>query len=219
MDLKNALAVCLISLVSATLVVLIARALDHQAAARLEPQLVRIVEELEAIRKAGGVRPAGSAAGAEGTAGASGELEFTADGLIVYYFHSSTRCPTCRAIESQSRDVVRNEFAEPLASGRMAWKMLNYEDPSVAELAREFDVQVPVVVVARTQGGQITEFDRLDQVWNLWDDPPAFSKYVEGAIRKMQSAPQPQPEPQPAPPKETASPVAVPANAGDMPLP
>ena len=48
MDLKNAVAVCLISLFSATLVVLIARALDSQAASRLEPQLASIVEELRA---------------------------------------------------------------------------------------------------------------------------------------------------------------------------
>ena len=55
MELKNAVAVCLISLFSATLVVLIARSLDSQAASRLEPQLARIVEELEAIRSSGGI--------------------------------------------------------------------------------------------------------------------------------------------------------------------
>ena len=55
MELKNAVAVCLISLFSATLVVLIARALDSQAASRLEPQLASIVEELQAIRKQGGI--------------------------------------------------------------------------------------------------------------------------------------------------------------------
>ena len=52
MELKNALTVCLISLFSATLVVLIARSLDSQAAARLEPQLARIAAELEALRSA-----------------------------------------------------------------------------------------------------------------------------------------------------------------------
>ena len=53
MNLKNAVAVCLISLCSATLVVLIARALDSQAASRLEPQLANIVEELRAMSQAG----------------------------------------------------------------------------------------------------------------------------------------------------------------------
>ena len=46
MELKNALAICLISLFSATLVVLIARSLDSAAASRLEPQLAKIAEEL-----------------------------------------------------------------------------------------------------------------------------------------------------------------------------
>ena len=54
MELKNAISVCLISLFSATLVVLIAQSLDSKAAARIEPQLARIVEELEAIRASGG---------------------------------------------------------------------------------------------------------------------------------------------------------------------
>jgi hypothetical protein len=53
MDMKNAAAVCLISLFSATLVVLIARALDSQTASQLEPQLTSIAEELRAIRKQG----------------------------------------------------------------------------------------------------------------------------------------------------------------------
>ena len=61
MELKNAAAVCLISLFSATLVVLIARALDSQAASRLEPQLASIVEELQAIRKQGGIPTAAGA--------------------------------------------------------------------------------------------------------------------------------------------------------------
>ena len=47
MELKNAVAVCLISLFSATLVVLIARSFDSQAASQLQPQLASIVEELQ----------------------------------------------------------------------------------------------------------------------------------------------------------------------------
>ena len=62
MDLKNAVAVCLISFFSATLVLLIARALDLQAAARLEPQLARIVEQLEMIRQGGAIARVGGAA-------------------------------------------------------------------------------------------------------------------------------------------------------------
>ena len=57
MDLKNATAVCLISFVSAALVVLVARALDLQAASKVEPQLAKIAAELQALRSQGGIAP------------------------------------------------------------------------------------------------------------------------------------------------------------------
>ncbi len=62
MELKNAVTICLISLFSATLVLLIARALDVQAVARLEPQLTRIADELERMRVRGGIAASGPTA-------------------------------------------------------------------------------------------------------------------------------------------------------------
>ena len=179
MELKNAVAVCLISLFSATLVVLIARSLDFQAASRLEPQLARIVEELQALRKQGGI------AAAPGSASASDSVQ---EGLVVYYFHSNTRCPTCQAIESQSAEAVQASFGPQLSGGQIVWKILNYEQPSVAPLAAKFEVQVPVVVLARMAGGQVQQWKRLDKVWALVGDKPAFGAYVRDEIKAMLEA-------------------------------
>ncbi len=121
MELKNAAAVCLISMFSATLVLLIARSLDNQAAARLEPQLASIAEELRAIRTQGGITTAAGSA----TAGNAVD-----DGLIVYYFHGNVRCPTCKAIESQTRDVVENDFAEEFGGGKIVWNAVYCKRPS-----------------------------------------------------------------------------------------
>jgi hypothetical protein len=176
MELKNAVAVCLISLFSATLVVLIARALDSQTASRLEPQLASIVEELQAIRKQGGI------AASPGTAAGT---ETAADGLVVYYFHSNTRCPTCQSIESQAKDTVQTDFASQLSSGAMTWKILNYEQPANAELAKKFEIQMPVVVLAKMKAGQMEDWKRLDQVWALVGDKPGFAKFLREQITKM----------------------------------
>ena len=128
MELKNALTVCLISLFSATLVVLIARSLDSQAAARLEPQLARIATELEALRSAGGIATAPSAAPRDA---------LLRDGLIVYYFHGNQRCPTCRAIEAQSYETVHADFAAQLERGELIWEILNYDESSGKELGED----------------------------------------------------------------------------------
>jgi hypothetical protein len=182
MELKNAVAVCLISMFSATLVVLIARSLDNQAASRLEPQLAQIVEELHAIRTQGG------GATALGNPPAAQALD---DGLVVYYFHGDIRCPTCRAIESQTHETVQNDFAAQLESGKMAWKILNYEKPNSADLAKKFDVHMANVVLAEMDGGEIKNWKRLDQVWALVGDKPVFADFIRTEISEMlkESAP------------------------------
>lgn len=176
MDLKNAVAVCLISLFSATIVVLIARTLDLHAASQLEPSLVKIAAELEAIRKQGG------GLAVQGDTASQTELS---DGLIVYYFHGKQRCPSCRAIESQAYDVVRKDFAGPLADGKIAWEVINYEKPGAAAMAKMFDVQMAVVVLAKMNQGRIERWKRLDEVWGLYDDPPKFAAFVRQEISDM----------------------------------
>jgi thiol-disulfide isomerase/thioredoxin len=218
MDLKNAGTVCLISLFAATLVVLIARALDLQAANRLEPQLAAIVEELQAIRGPDGLAVEG---------GVSRDPATPQDGLVVYYFHSSTRCPTCRAIESQARDVVQTEFASELQRGELQWKVVNYEQPSAAELANKFEIQMPVVVLAKVSAGEILDWKSLDRVWALVDDQPAYAEFVAGEIQNMLEGAQAadtQPPAEPpqegdghaAGPDDSAAPPAVP---DDLPIP
>ena len=204
MELKNAVAVCLIAMFSATLVLLIARALDLQTASRLEPQLAKIVEELQMIRKSAGIR-----ANADG----AGRSDTVDDGLVVYYFHSNTRCPTCRAIESQSHDTVRSDFASQLNSGEVVWKALNYEESAGTELAKKFAIQMPVVVLARMKGGQIEDWKRLDRVWALVGDKRAFAEYLQAEIQAMQGAASP------ATPAASEAPTPTVMPALDLPIP
>jgi hypothetical protein len=201
MELKNAVAVCLISLVSATLVALIARSLDSQAAAQLEPRLEQIAKELEAIRKGGGI------------AAPSGEAAATVkNGLVVYYFHGNMRCPTCRSIESQAHETVQADFASELDGGKIVWKILNYEKPAGEPLGKKFEVIQPVVVLARMKDGETADWKRLDRVWALEGDKPAFREFLRGQIAAMLEGGS-----QPAGMAEVAAPAAVPKP--DTPLP
>ena len=212
MDLKNAAAICLISLFSATLVLLIARALDMQAAERLEPQLAQIAEQLEAIRKQGGIATVASVAT---------ENEVTDNGLVVYYFHGNTRCATCQAIEAQSHEAVQTHFASELASGSVIWKILNYEEPAGEELAKQFEIQMPVVVLARMENGKVDDWKRLDKVWALVGDKTAFEDFVRNEMTPMlqttdlatESAPE---IPVPA---DDPSDIPLPSVPADIPIP
>ncbi len=220
MDLKNAVTVCLISLFSATLVLLIARALDLQAASRIEPQLAQIVEELQALREHGGLTAAPGATAESGTMG---------DRLMVYYFHSNQRCSRCQSIESQSHDTVHADFASQLERGDMEWKVLNHEEPAGAELGKKFEVDLPVVVLAWTTGGEIKDWKRLDKVWGLAKDKPAFADYIRSEINQMLTTIDDPPPPAAIPhaTAATAPPIPkidpglppMPVAPGDIPVP
>ena len=173
MELQKTLSICLLTFFSATLVVLIARSLDNHAIRSIEPQLTRIAGQLEALNAAGGL-PAGAISSVKTT-----EPE---DSVVVNYFFSNTRCATCRAIESQTLEVVQSEFAAELQDGTLAWKTLNYEEDNNSHLMEQYEIVMPVVVLTRMKQGELAEWKRLDQVWGLVNDKQAFAKFIKQEI-------------------------------------
>ncbi len=107
------------------------------------------------------------------------------NGVIVYYFHGNTRCPTCCSIESQTQDTVRANFASQLSGKEMSLQMINYEQPAAKQLVDKFEIQMPVVVLARLKNGEIQDWKRLDEVWGLVDDKAGFTNLVQGEINRI----------------------------------
>ncbi len=201
MELKNALAICLLAFFSATLVLLIARALDMQAASQLQPQLAEIVEELRALRKQGGFAPGHSVAGNPtpaprnpardlagnpvGALSANPSAHPSDEVLVVYYFHGTQRCPTCRLIESQARETVETYFSDLVRRGTIVFKTANFDLPSNAALAQKFKIAMPMVVLATESDRQIKRWKSLNSVWALVRDRAAFVRYVREEIESM----------------------------------
>ena len=93
---------------------------------------------------------------------------------MVYYVHSNTRCPTCRAIELQARETVQTDFAAQLDRGVIVWKTINYEESATSELAAKFEIQMPVVVLARKRTGRL----RTGIGWIKYGDLWATSRHL-----------------------------------------
>lgn len=78
-----------------------------------------------------------------------GELR---DGVEVLSFHARKRCPTCRAIEQLTREVVAGEFAAQLADGTLRLHVAEIsEEP---ELAERYRVTWSSLLVCRRSNGQ-----------------------------------------------------------------
>ncbi|QDU89267.1 hypothetical protein Pla175_26550 [Pirellulimonas nuda] len=116
---------------------------------------------------------------------ASAAEQLPDDALVVYYFHSDTRCPTCQTIESYAHDAVQAAFAEEIAENKVVWKVVNYERPENRRFAADYEIVSPTVVLVRTANGEVADWRNLMRVWELVGDRDAFTQYIQGATRSM----------------------------------
>ena len=103
--------------------------------------------------------------------------------VIVYYLHTTARCPSCLKIEAYTAAEVTGPLAEPLSAGRLEWKVLNVEEPKNEHFVEDYQLYTKSVVVSEIRDGKEVRWKRLDKVWDYLDDQQAFMKYVDEEVR------------------------------------
>jgi len=107
------------------------------------------------------------------------------DGVMVYYFHNNTRCPTCRSIEAYAREAVETGFADELKSKQVVWRVINYETPGNEHYATDYEVVAPNVVLAMFKDGKQIKWKGLPEVWEHVGDKPTFVNFVQKSLREF----------------------------------
>ncbi len=108
--------------------------------------------------------------------------------VVATYFHRELRCQTCLQIESLARYDLTDVMANDVASGQLAWRLVNYEEAGNAHFAEEFELEGPSLVIAIEYGGEVVKWVRLDRVWDLYGDVEAFDEYVLGTAEDFLAA-------------------------------
>ncbi|MGB9611234.1 MAG: nitrophenyl compound nitroreductase subunit ArsF family protein [Bryobacteraceae bacterium] len=103
--------------------------------------------------------------------------------ILVYYFYTSVRCPTCRQIEAQSEAVLKSAFGDALGKGLIEWLPTNVQLPQNRHFVRDYELFTKSLVIVRLKDGQQVEWKKLEKVWELVSDTKAFSRYVQDEIR------------------------------------
>ena len=110
------------------------------------------------------------------------------DQVIVYYLHGNRRCATCRKLEAYALQAVEGEFAEEMAEGRVGWRVVNIEQPEHAHLAQDYQVTGSAVVVVEVRGGMQVRYKKLEMIWKLVGEKPAYLSYVRDEVRAYMEA-------------------------------
>lgn len=100
--------------------------------------------------------------------------------IAVYYVHTTFRCETCNTIERMTKDLLYDKYGSALENDTIRWQEIDFMKNQ--DIAKQFGVSASCVVVARVDGGKVSEFKRLDEVWTRMKDPAAFNSYISDAI-------------------------------------
>jgi hypothetical protein len=111
----------------------------------------------------------------------------TGSSVIAYHFHRTMRCHICLAIETNAARVIENNFSRQISDGQLTWMPYNLDEAGGKDLAKEFDISVSTLVLAKMQDGKHTKFRKLDNVWAYVGDPVKFDDYVKTEVEQFLS--------------------------------
>ncbi len=112
----------------------------------------------------------------------------TASKVVVYYFHTTARCQTCRKFESYSDETIRQTFAKELNDGRLEWKVVNVDEPANKHFVGDYQLYSKSIVIVKIRDGKQTAWKNLDKIWELVRDKNAFVKYIQDEVKSCVEA-------------------------------
>ena len=120
----------------------------------------------------------------------AGESEATAatdsgSAIVAYYFHGNLRCKTCQMIEAYSEEAITQGFADELASGQLAWRVVNIDEAQNKHFVKDFELVTKSLVLVSFRDGEVVRFENLKLVWQLVRDKDGFLKYVRDGTREF----------------------------------
>lgn len=102
----------------------------------------------------------------------------------VYYFHATMRCPTCLAIEEQTRKTLDENFAEELKAGSVKLVVMNLEEIENEALVKKFEIGWSSLILYVPESGKTVNLTE-DAFANARSHPDEFRGELQKAIKEL----------------------------------
>lgn len=109
----------------------------------------------------------------------------TASRLVAFYFHGKKRCDACNSIERLTLSALQAD----VDAGTVEIRSVNVDDPAHAHFVTDFELAVRTVVLAEEVGGRYPRWKRLDECWNLYEEPGDYAAYLQASLKDFRTAP------------------------------
>lgn len=101
--------------------------------------------------------------------------------LIVYYFHTDTRCRTCHMLEEYAQEAIKTYFATEMETKQMIWQVINVDRDENKHFINDFQLYTKAIILEKKQNGKTT-WKNLDKIWDYVSDKDKYSHYIKDEI-------------------------------------
>jgi hypothetical protein len=102
--------------------------------------------------------------------------------VIVYYFHTTGRCPTCLKMEKYTDEALKQYFPDELKSGKIDFKVLDVEKPANEHFIKDYGLYTKSVVLSEVKTGKEIRWKNLDKIWTKVRDRNAYLAYIKQEV-------------------------------------
>lgn len=82
-----------------------------------------------------------------------------AETVEIIYFHGKQRCPTCMAIESESKALVDNELVDQVITGRVKMVVVDFSTEEGKAIASKYKISFSSLLIVAKKGSEETVED------------------------------------------------------------
>lgn len=108
------------------------------------------------------------------------------DLVEVYYFHRTTRCQTCMAIEKITGELLNEEYKAELKSEKIRFVSVDYQSDTTHPMVVKYKVEDPTLLILFTKKDKITSFDLTEEAFEYaLSNPPALRKRISEQINEL----------------------------------
>lgn len=108
--------------------------------------------------------------------------EQPAQKVILYYFHGTMRCPTCKKFESFTNEVLQNDFLDAMKSETLEWRVVNVDLPENKHFVNDYQLYSKSIVIVKMRDGKQFEWKNLEKIWKLVGDKSIFMNYIKDEV-------------------------------------
>ncbi len=104
--------------------------------------------------------------------------------VVVYYFHGNRRCITCRTIERYIVEALEENFRNNIENGQLTLNVINVEKRENRHFIYDYNLTSSTSVLTLMDQDKQQKWKKLDLVWKLVRDKPAFFHYIKSETNK-----------------------------------